>query len=99
MAENQPAEPPDAGEAGDDTPLSFDSPESSVIDRAEYCPLTRTLKCYYKRSEKSPTSRVYVFADVPLNRWMELVQAPSKGAYFNRHIRPLYSGKPVELKS
>ena len=34
---------------------------------------------------------VYEYEGVPLQTYLDLLQADSKGAYFNRHIRTLYS--------
>ena len=33
---------------------------------------------------------VYQYFDVPVQSYQELLQAPSLGAYFNRHIRSLF---------
>lgn len=36
-------------------------------------------------------SGLYIFVDVPLEVYQELMDAPSKGSYFNREIKPVYS--------
>jgi hypothetical protein len=33
---------------------------------------------------------VYVYTDVPLSTFEELMRAPSKGSYLNREIKPNY---------
>jgi hypothetical protein len=39
--------------------------------------------------------RVYEYFDVPLSIYTELMEAESKGAYFNESIRDLYSYQEV----
>ena len=38
-------------------------------------------------------NRVYTFYDVPFSVYDELMEAPSKGTYFNEFIRDLYAYK------
>jgi hypothetical protein len=41
-------------------------------------------------------NRVYTFYDVPFSVYDELMEAPSKGTYFNEFIRDLYAYKYKE---
>lgn len=79
--------------ASDDTPLSFTSPESSSIGGASYDPDTQVLAVDFKRNPAIPSER-YVFGGFPPEKWKEFMEADSKGTYFAKWIRPLFSGKP-----
>jgi hypothetical protein len=70
-----------------DIATSFDSPESSNIERADYDVNTRTLRVYFKRGE------TYRCGDFPLKAWEEFYNAQSKGKHFNTRIRSLYALK------
>lgn len=73
----------------DPIPLSFDSPDSTMIARAEYDPTTETMTVEFKR----PGANVYTYGSFPAKVWEEFEQAPSKGSFFAKHIRPLFSGR------
>jgi len=42
---------------------------------------------------------IYHYFDVPATVYQELMQAPSKGAYFNRSIRPIFDFALVKAAS
>jgi hypothetical protein len=46
--------------------------------------------------EMIPSGRVYLYYDVPLSVYSELMAAESKGSYFNESIRDLYPYEEVE---
>lgn len=71
---------------------SFDSPDSSTIAGAEYHPESRELRITFKRKGFTVG---YLYAGFPLDMWEQFDAATSKGAFFGRHIRPLYSGVEV----
>lgn len=76
-----------------DIPLSFQSPESSLINGADYDPTTETLTLQLL----SPALNVkpYVYHKFPADLWREFVQAGSKGRFFQERIRPMFAGKPL----
>lgn len=41
----------------------------------------------------------YLYEGVPASVWDGLVQAPSKGVYFNTHIKGVYNFKSLEVVS
>lgn len=41
------------------------------------------------------SGEVYVYENVPSNIFEEFVNAPSKGSYFNREVRPAYSWRKL----
>jgi KTSC domain len=57
---------------------------SSVIRRCRYDELQRTLEITFV------STKVYVYADVPPEVFDGFCAAPSKGQFFNRHIRDCY---------
>jgi hypothetical protein len=73
-----------------DKPLSFDSPDSQMITRGEYDPTTETMTVEFKR----PGANVYTYSGFPPALWQEFEQATSKGSFFAKLIRPIYSGRP-----
>jgi hypothetical protein len=46
--------------------------------------------------ELIPSGRVYLYYDVPLSIYAELMAAESNGSYFNESIRDLYPYEEVE---
>jgi hypothetical protein len=46
--------------------------------------------------ELHPSGRVYLYYDVPLSVYSELMAAESKGSYFNEAIRDLYPYEELE---
>lgn len=80
------------GEAHVDVPMSFQSPESSSIDGAEYNESSQTLRVLFR---KGPP---YTYSGVPRAVWAGFVTATSKGAYFTSTIRPLYAGVREEVR-
>ena len=59
---------------------------SSLIRSAGYDPAGSILEI-----ELVEPNRVYTFYDVPYSVYDELMEAPSKGMYFNDFIRDLYA--------
>jgi lysyl-tRNA synthetase class 2 len=57
---------------------------SSVIRKHYYEPDTRELTVTFV------TGRVYLYKDVPADMYAEFCDAPSRGAFFNQHIRDVY---------
>ncbi len=41
-------------------------------------------------------NRVYAYYDVPLSVYNELLEAESKGIYFNEYIRDMYASSQVD---
>lgn len=70
----------------DGIPLSFDSPESSLVVFACYDPDSQMLSIDFKGA------KTYTYT-VPSDVWKEFYRATSKGAYFGKAIRPMYAGK------
>jgi KTSC domain len=58
---------------------------SSVIRRYRYDEMQRTLEITFV------SGKVYVYADVPPDVFEDFCAAPSKGQFFNRHIRDCYA--------
>jgi hypothetical protein len=46
--------------------------------------------------EMGEPSRLYTFYDVPFSVYEELLEAPSKGRYFNDFIRDFYAYEPTD---
>ncbi len=59
-------------------PIEFDS---TILAWGAYSPERRLLELGFR------TGEVYEYFDVPPERYRELIQADSKGRYFNLHIR------------
>lgn len=73
-----------------EVPSSFESPESSLIARAEYDVTT----CIAVVDIKAGPSRVVQYTySFPPDVWEEWEQAESKGSYFSTVIRPMYAGR------
>jgi hypothetical protein len=79
-------------DALDDVGLSFESPDSDTIVRADYDPHTQTMRVTFRRN--AGTSR-YEFSAIPTQLWREFAQADSKGGYFVRVIRPTFVGRKL----
>lgn len=58
---------------------------SSTIVSVGYDPKRATLEIEFE------SGRVYQYYDVPANLHDEIMQAPSKGQFFNTHIKDRYS--------
>lgn len=58
--------------------------QSKAIKRAEYDEDTGVLQVWF------PRSGPYDFCGVPTDVWEGLLQAPSKGAFYNLYIRDKY---------
>jgi hypothetical protein len=71
----------------DDTPTEFESLESSSIIGAVYDPHHETLVVTFKGGKR------YGHGNIHADEWRGFYQAESKGAYYNKHIRPLSAGK------
>jgi KTSC domain len=59
---------------------------SSLLRSVGYDPASSILEI-----ELVEPNRVYTFYDVPFSVYDELLEAPSKGTYFNEFIRDLYA--------
>ncbi len=60
--------------------------DSSLIRSIGFDPVSSILEIELNQSD-----RVYTYYDVPFSVYDELMDAPSKGAYFNEFIRDLYA--------
>jgi KTSC domain len=69
--------------------LSFESPESTSVTRANYDPTTRQLFIVLRKGGGDPT---YRFGGVGPQLWIEFYQSESKGKFFSARIRPFYVG-------
>jgi hypothetical protein len=49
--------------------------------------------------EFAGSNRIYEFFDVPYSVYSELMEAESKGSYFNDDIRDLYAYRELEVQS
>lgn len=58
--------------------------KSKAIKRAEYDQDTGRMQIWF------PRSGPYDFCGVPIEVWEELLQAPSKGTFYNSYIRDQY---------
>jgi lysyl-tRNA synthetase class 2 len=63
--------------------------DSTTLAWARYFPHDRVLELGFR------TGKVYVYSDVPLPTYQELVHAESKGRYFNLHIRNHFRAQAV----
>jgi hypothetical protein len=63
--------------------------ESTVIDAIGY---SHVLEIRFE------SGRIYQYYDVPEEVYNAMLTAPSKGKYFNEHIRGKYSYQEIELK-
>ncbi len=61
-------------------------PKSTTIARAEYDPYTRELELWFRESGDRS-----VYRGVPAAVWRELLEANSKGRYFDSNIRDRFS--------
>ena len=61
--------------------------QSSVINFVRYDALAREL------TVSLHTGGLYVYVDVPAERYEALLAAPSKGAFYNEHIRDCFAYK------
>ena len=59
---------------------------STVIKELAYDPETQTLSVWFR-----PSGRRYDYSEVPQRVYDALRQSPSKGRYFNAHIRDDYA--------
>lgn len=72
-----------------DQPLTFDSPESSLIIRGHYDPLSQTFTAEFT------SGKTYAYAGVTPKVWAEMLAAESKGKFFNARIRATILGRAV----
>jgi hypothetical protein len=77
-------------ELGSDVALTFESPESETITRAEYDPATRGMVVVFRHG------RTYAYNPVSSTIWREFYQATSKGKFFSERIRPVLVGRRME---
>ena len=59
--------------------------QSSVLAAAEYFPELQILDILFN------TGEIYRYSKVPLSLYQDLLDADSKGAFFNAHIRNQFS--------
>jgi hypothetical protein len=59
--------------------------QSSVLAAAEYFPQLRTLDILFN------TGEVYRYLKIPMSLYQGLLEADSKGTFFNAHIRNQFS--------
>lgn len=71
-------------------PLSFESPDSSLIASGRYDPDTRTLTLTFT------SGKSYTYSVVTPEMWEALCMAASKGKVFNTQIQPFVAGRSVE---
>lgn len=69
--------------------MSFTSPDSSTIVAATYDPDAELMKVHFRRKGGVV---LYHYKKVPFDLWERFAAADSKGAFFNREIRPIYDG-------
>lgn len=62
---------------------------STAIDSVGYDPEHRELRITFK------SDRTYVYEDVPVDTYEELLSAESRGTYFNHNIRDAYEYREV----
>jgi len=63
--------------------------DSTTLAWVGYSPSERILELGFL------SSKVYVYFDVPLQTYQELLHADSKGRYFNLHIRNHFRVEPL----
>ncbi len=63
--------------------------DSSVLSSARYDPDQRLLEIEFR------TGRIYRYFNVPMEVFRDLLQAQSKGRFFNRFIRDNYQYRTV----
>lgn len=71
-------------------PMGFDSPESSLIEWAQYSEgdLGHILLVKFK------TGKTYSYSGISNELWIEFYRSASKGQFFGQRIRPLFVGIP-----
>lgn len=79
-----------------DTPLQFDEPNSSLVEKAWYEPGQQLLHVTLKAGKVLKT---YRYGGVSPSLWMDFFQASSKGHFFTRTIRPQFIGALEETES
>ena len=75
-------------ETSETLPMHFESPESSALHGASYDPDTEVLTVVLSHNGGTP----YDYDKFPRVMWKEFLEAPSKGTYFQKRIRPVFSG-------
>lgn len=78
--------------AVEETPLSFESPESSSIVRADYHPGRCEMKITFRRGTNEVS---YLYGGVLAPLWQDFTLAESKGSFFAKAIRPMFAGRPL----
>ncbi len=79
-----------------DTPLEFGETGSSLVESAQYNPDQQVAVISLKAGK---VIKSYTYAGFLPSLWVEFYQAESKGGFFNRVIRPMLSGSPVDTES
>lgn len=81
--------------------ISTEPVESSNLERVGYDRKTSTLRVIFKGRGDDP-SRVYDYPMVPEPEYKKLMEAESKGKFFNSRIKPMYAyrtPRPEELEA
>lgn len=73
---------------------AFDAKESSNIARGLYNAVTQVLIVEFKGKDGKVTS-TYQYPEFPWASWEAFREAPSKGSYFAKEIRPKFKGTKV----
>ncbi len=79
----------------DDTPLQFESPESSTIQGASYDAESLRMVIDFVDKDSATGARMYVYGNIDADLWRDFYQARSKGQFFSTRIRPMYAGRRV----
>jgi hypothetical protein len=69
--------------------IVLDNVSSTAIDKIGYDEQRAELRITFK------SGRTYVYDDVPIDAYEELLSAESQGAYFNHNIRDAYEYREV----
>ncbi len=77
---------------GASPPMDRQPVESRLIRAVGYDPAGSILEV-----ELVDAGRVYRYFDVPYSTYQELMEAESKGGYFNEHVRDLYAFEETDL--
>lgn len=79
-----------------DTPLEFEDPTSSLVERASYEPGQQLLHVTLKAGKVLKT---YRYGGVCPTLWMDFYHAHSKGHFFSQQIRPMFVGALEDTQS
>jgi hypothetical protein len=72
------------------------TPESSNLASIGYDQAQSILEVQFKPSKKNPgQGPVYQYLNVPYEKWVGLLNSPSKGGYLSREIKGAYQSSRV----